>query len=128
MLRIGLVVLMALHGVAHLPGVVGSWRLAPLESIPFHTTVLAGRWDVGEGGMQALGVGWLLAAALFWVAAGGALAARGWWMPAAFVAVLLSLVLSVLELPFARVGIWVNALILAALLVGARAGWLSATA
>ena len=124
MLRIALALLMALHGVAHLPGVVGSWRLAPLAGIPPHTTVLAGRLDVGEGGMRLLGAGWLLAALAFWVAAGGALTHRPWWMPAGVAAVALSVLLSVLELPYARVGVYVNVVIVLLLLAGSRTGWL----
>jgi hypothetical protein len=127
MLRISLALLMALHGLAHVPGVVGSWRLAPLEAIPPHTTVLAGRLDVGEGGMRILGAAWLLAAALFWLSSAGASAGRVWWLPVAVGAATLSLVLTVLELPYARVGLVVNVAILAVLAVARGAGWLAAT-
>jgi hypothetical protein len=126
MLRIALAVLMVLHGIAHLPGVVGSWRLAPLAAIPVHTTVLAGRLDVGEGGMRALGVGWLLVAVGVWVVAGGAIVQSPWWVPAAAGAAVVSLALSVLELPYARIGVAVNLLILLALLLAPRGGGLAA--
>jgi hypothetical protein len=127
-MRIALAVLMVLHGVAHLPGLVGSWRLAALEGIPPHTTVLAGRVDVGDAGMRALGAVWLLCTVLFWVAATGAVAHRAWWMPLALGTTLLSLALSVLELPYARIGVAVNLAILAVLTLGPRLDWLDAPA
>ena len=126
MLRIALAVLMAFHGLAHLPGVIGSWRLAPLEGMPVHTTVLAGRFDVGERGMRVLGGAWLVAAGLFWLSSAGASAARTWWVLTAAAAALLSLVLTVLELPYARVGLWLNVAILALLALAPRTGWLAA--
>ena len=125
MLRIALAMLLVMHGVAHLPGVVGAWRLAPLAEIPVHTTVVAGRFDVGERGMRLLGIGWLVAAVLFWIVAAGVVGRDAWWVPTAAATAVLSLVLSVLELPYARIGVVVNLLLLA-LLVVRSAGWLSA--
>ena len=122
-MRMALAILLALHGVAHLPGLVGAWRLAELDGAPYHTTLLAGRLDVGDGGMRILGALWLLGAMLFWLAAGGAVVQRAWWMPLAVATALLSLALAVLELPYARIGVAVNVAILLALLVAPRMGW-----
>lgn len=58
-MRIALAVRMALHGVAHAPGFVGSWRLAALEGMPYHTTLLGGAIDVGDAGMRVVGLAWL---------------------------------------------------------------------
>lgn len=123
-MRIALAVLMLLHGVAHLPGFVGSWRLAALEGMPYKTTLLAGRVDVGDVGIRVVGVVWLLAALGFILTAIGAFTDRSWWMAALMGVALASLGLSVLEWPLARIGVAVNLAILAALLAGQRLGWL----
>ncbi len=123
-MRTAIALLMALHGIAHLPGFLNSWELVTLEEIPYHTTVLSGRLDVGDVGIRALGVLWLAAAVTFAVAAGGALAHAGWWIPWAAGAALGSLILSAVEWPEARIGVAVNAFLLAALYMGTRFGWL----
>lgn len=122
-MRIALAVLMVLHAVAHLPGFLVPWRLASIPEMPYRTTVLAGRLDLGDGGMRMMGAAWLLAALTFVLAAAGAAGARGWWMPVAVAAAVVSLVLSVLGLPAARIGVAVNLVILAALALAPRLGW-----
>lgn len=123
-MRIALAVLLALHGIAHLVGFLVPWRLVEPEDMVYETTLLAGRLDVGEAGIKALGVVWLLAAMAFLVAAFGAWTARGWWVPLTAGLAALSLLLSVLHWPDARVGVLVNAAILLALVVGIRLGWI----
>lgn len=119
-MRIALAVLMALHGVAHLVGFAGSWQLAAAGSIPFKTTVLAGHIDLGNAGIRAFGVLWLVAAFAFVVAAGGAALDTEWWRAAALATAAGSLALTVLEWPQARIGAWLNAAIIVVLLVGWR--------
>lgn len=123
-MRTAIALLMALHGIAHLPGFLNSWELVTLEELPYQTTVLAGRLDVGDGGMRMLGVLWLAMAAVFVACAGGALARGSWWLPWAAGAAMASLVLSAVEWPDARIGVAVNAFLLVALFLGTRFGWL----
>jgi hypothetical protein len=118
MLRIPIAVLMLLHGIAHLPGVVGSWRLAELRDVPYHTTLLAGRMDVGDGGMRLVGGLWLLAALGFVGSAVTALRDDPWWVGVAAVVTMLSLALCALEWPYTRIGVPVNLAIVLALLLG----------
>lgn len=121
-MRIALGLLMALHGAAHLVGFVGSWQLGgPDSSIAYKTTVLAGKLDIGQPGVRAMGIFWLLTAAAFWVASAGALMDRPWWLLAAFGVSLFSLLLCVVALPDSRIGIAVNLLIIALLLGGQKA-------
>jgi hypothetical protein len=40
--------------VAHLVGFVSSWKLATLAELPYKTTVLAGRVDVGDAGIRMI--------------------------------------------------------------------------
>ena len=87
------------HGVAHLVGFVSSWKLATLAELPYKTTIVAGRIDVGDGGIRVIGVLWLLAALAFLVAAGAVAAATGWAGRFTLVAVVTSLVLCVAGWP-----------------------------
>jgi hypothetical protein len=123
-MRIALAVLMLLHGTAHLPGFVASWRPVPLKEMPYRTTILAGRVEVGDTGISFVGVLWLAAALAFALIAASALMQRTWWVPAATAVAVASLLLSVLGLPDARIGIAVNLALLTALLLGGRLGWL----
>lgn len=122
MLRFPIAVLMLLHGVAHLPGVVGSWRLAVLQDIPYHTTLLAGRVDVGDGGMRVVGAVWLLAALGFVASAVAALRDDPWWAGVAFVVASVSLALCIAEWPLSRIGVPVNLVLIVALLAGRALG------
>lgn len=114
-MRIALAFLMAIHGFAHLPGFLSSWRLAKIEGLPYGTTVLNGRLDLGDAGIRAIGVSWLLLAVGFWVASAGAIANRPWWVPAAASLAVGSLLLCVLGWPEARIGVAVNLILLMAL-------------
>jgi hypothetical protein len=119
-MRAALIVLMALHGMAHLPGVIVDWRLSRLPELPYRTTVLGGRLDLGDAGMRTMGALWLAAGVGFEVAAVAAGLGRDWWLPLAATAAGLSLTLSVLAAPEARIGIVVNLLIIAAIVFAAR--------
>ncbi len=124
-MRGALAVIMALHAMAHLPGVIVDWRLSRLPELPYRTTVLGGRLNLGDAGMRTMGALWLLAAAGFAVAAIAAALGRPWWLPLAACAAGLSLVISVLAAPESRIGILLNLAIIAALLFGSRTGRLS---
>lgn len=123
-MRSTLAVLMLLHGVAHLPGFAGSWRLATFPDLPYHTRLLDGRVDVGDAGMRLVGLLWLLIALGFAVTAVAALRGAPWWGGGALVVTLLSLALCALEWPAARIGVPVNVAIAVALLAGRHFGWL----
>jgi hypothetical protein len=121
-LRYALTVLMLLHGVAHLPAFVTSWRLQALPDFPYHTQLLRGRLDVHDAGMRVLGSLWLLAALGFCLSSIAALANSPLWIPLGFGVALLSTALCILEWPLARVGLWVNLALLASLALAARFG------
>lgn len=115
MLRIAFAVFLALHGVAHLVGFAGSFQLGEFKGKPLDTTLLGGRIDVGRAGTRVMGVAWLLTGLAFVVAAAAVWTdAPGW--PALTAAVAgVSLVLSVLGWPAARVGVFLNLVLLVGL-------------
>ena len=127
-MRIVIALLLVFHGVAHLVGFVVPWRLASLPDAPRGTTILAGAVDVGETGIRAVGLGWLALAVAFAVLAAGLLQGATWWYPATLVVITASAVFCAIGWPEARIGLWVNAALLALVIVGARLGWFAMAA
>lgn len=120
--RYALSVLLAAHGLAHLPGFLVPWRWMQSPELPFKTTVLAGRIDVGVLGIRTVGLAWLATAIVLLVIAAGITLRWRWAEAAAPVAVGFSLVLCVLELPHARLGLVVNLVALLWLAVDPQVG------
>lgn len=126
-MRTALAVVMLVHGIAHLPGFLTAWRIAELADLPYQTSLLFGRMDVGDVGIRAIGMLWLLAALGFWFAAVGALLGRDWWPAAALVTIVASLPLTLLQLPATAIGVAANVAIAAAVLAAPRLGLAGAT-
>ena len=122
-MRIVLAILMMLHAVAHLVSVVEAWQLIP-DGFPYKTTVFAGRVDLGDVGIRAVGLVWLFVAIGFLLAAIGAVAGSAWWVPVALGIAASSLLLSFAELPDARTGVVINLAIIALVIAGRQFGWL----
>ena len=121
-MRLVLAVFLFAHGFAHLVGLAGSWQLG--TGIPHKTTLLAGRVDLGEGGIRAFGLVWLVGALAFTGAAAALAFGEPLWATVAAAAAVFSLVISLLALPDAVVGVWINVALLAMLALAARLGWL----
>jgi hypothetical protein len=110
--RYAVALVLAAHGIAHLPGFAVAWRLMSSPELPYSTLLLMGRVDVGDAGMRVVGMLWLVLAAAF-IALGVTL----WIRPALPATTTLavtaaSLALSVAQWPAARIGVAVNALLL----------------
>lgn len=110
----------AAHGVAHLPGFVSAWRLAELSELPYRTTLLGGRLDVGDAGMRIVGGLWLLLAVAFVAAAVGLATHAGWVTPLLRVAAIASMVWCLTAWPEARIGVAVNVGLIVVLAANAR--------
>ena len=118
-MRFALAALMILHGMAHLAGFAGSWHLG--ADLPYKTTVLGGRVDLGDAGIRVAGLLWLGLALAFVVAGAGAALNYDWWVKATLYVVAASLILTMMELPQAKLGLVVNLAILAVLFATTRA-------
>ncbi len=116
-MNIAAAILLLLHGFAHLVGFVGAWRLSP--TVPYKTTVLNGRFDLGDGGIRVFGILWLLTALTFAVAAIGAFTRASWWGTLTLAVALFSSVLCVLAWPETRIGLLVNVVLIALVSLGA---------
>ena len=96
-LTIAFIIIAILHGLIHLMGFAAYWPLAKISELPYKTSLLNGRLELGAGGMRFFSLLWL-AAALGFVAAALALAfGKSFWAPLMLGAVLLSLVLCLLD-------------------------------
>lgn len=122
-MRYALALLMALHSLAHVVSFVEAWRLIP-EGFPYKTTVLAGRLDLGHTGIRVLGLIWLVVAVGFVGAAVGAIMIAEWWAPMALATSAVSLLLTASEWPEARVGIYIDVVLVGSLIVGSWYSWL----
>lgn len=116
-MRHALSALLAAHGVAHLVGFLVPWRLMTAPDMPFKTTLLAGRVDVGEAGIKAIGALWLLTAVAMIVAAAGVALQTRWAGILVLPVVAVSLVLCLAELPQARIGLVLNGVLVLILLL-----------
>ena len=126
MLRWALCIIFVVHGFSHLVGFVVPWGIGEVKDAPYKTTLLADAIDVGDAGIRAFGVLWLIAALAFVVAGLACLTGQAWWLTYSTWVAVFSLVLSVLGWPEARIGVVVDFLILVLLIVGSRVGWVSA--
>lgn len=112
-----------LHGVAHLVGFVVPWRLVQVEDAPYKTTQLGGRWDIGDTGIRIVGVLWLVGALAFAAAGIGLVGGHAWWTNLTLYAAAVSLVMSILGWPDAKIGVVINILLLAFLRFGGSFGF-----
>ena len=125
-MKIALAILMIVHGIAHAPGFLVPWRIASPSgavSHTFDTSLLAGTLEVGIAAIRAMGVFWLIVGLAFVITGIGALLGGTWWIEAAVAVTILSLVLSILGYPDARIGIAVNLVLLVALYFAATRAW-----
>lgn len=106
------------HGLVHLIGVVVYWQMADVEEFPpYKTTLLNGRWEIGDIGMRIYGLAWLIATLGFVVAAIGLVFRQDWWIPVLFTTSLFSLVVNALGWEWAKYGALLDILILGVLIV-----------
>lgn len=117
MVSIVVAVVAILHGLIHLMGFVAYWPLAKVPDLPYKTSLLNGRWELGATGMRLFGLAWLVAA-VGWVASGALLAfGRPSWAPLMLGATLLSLVICILDWGVAFRGALIDLVFLAGLFV-----------
>ena len=105
------------HGLIHLIGLVVYLQLAVVNEIPYKTTLLGGRWDIGETGTRIFGLLWLIGTIGFVVAAAGMAFRADWWQPILLVTTVFSLVITILDWDAAKFGAITNIIILIILFV-----------
>lgn len=99
-MRIGLYIgvgIVFIHGLIHLMGLVAYFPLGEIAELPYKTTLLGGRWDIGAAGMRYFSALWLAAAVGLMASAIGLALRQDWWLPLLSIAILLSLIITVLD-------------------------------
>jgi Family of unknown function (DUF6920) len=104
--------LCVIHGFAHVVGLVVPWRLVTVAEQPYRTTVLQGRIDLGDWGIRLYGLGWLVLALCFLIAAIGIMFRSSWWLAWLEAVCVVSVIFCALSWPDARIGIPANILVL----------------
>jgi hypothetical protein len=112
LVQVAFSVVLALHGLIHLIGFLVPWRLATVDGFPYRSTVLNGSMEMGDVGVRALGVVWLLLAVGFVVAAFGVWRGESWALLLTAGLSVISLAVCIVGLPEASAGIAVNFVIL----------------
>jgi hypothetical protein len=110
--RVFFAIILVLHGLVHIMGLVSYLKLGEVQGIPYKTTVLDGRLNLGETGVGIYGVLWAVAALGFVLAATGLLLNSSWWLPLLTASTVFSLVLTAMDLNVALAGVVVNVAIL----------------
>ena len=106
------------HGLVHLIGVVVYWQLADVEEFPaYKTTLLNGRWKIGDTGMRIYGLTWLIATLAFVVSAIGMVIRQDWWIPLLYGTSLFSLIVNAVDWEWAKYGALLDILILVVLII-----------
>jgi hypothetical protein len=108
-------IVLGLHGLIHLMGTAAYLRLSDVAGLPYKTTVLGGRIDLGPRETGVFGVLWLLPAFGFLTVAVAVLFTGEWWRPLLLGTTAVSLVLVGLDWNVAFVGGVIDLAILALL-------------
>jgi hypothetical protein len=124
-MNIAVGIYMFVHGFAHIVGFLISWELVNDKDTPYKTTILAGKFDIGDTGIRLLGICWLLTGVAFFVLSYGVIIQTAWWQENAFYAIGFSLFLSILGLPDSFYGILANILLLLFLWYAPAVGWIN---
>lgn len=111
--RIVPAIVLTLHAIAHSPGVLGAWKIAEFEDASFQPNVLL--TDASDTMVAFLGAFWLIAAVAYLVAATALFRNVRWWPTATFLAVLMSLGMTILWMDDAIAGLVINIAVLTAL-------------
>jgi hypothetical protein len=111
-------ILLVVHGLIHLMGTTVYMKLGQIQGLPYKTTLLGGRWDLGERGIRVFGALWVLPAVGFVLAGAGLFVNHPAWGSLAIVSCVVSLVLTLLDVRAAFAGAILDVLILAAIWMG----------
>lgn len=106
-------VILILHGLIHLMGTVTYMKLGTVQGLTYKTTLLDGRWRLGESGIHIYGALWAVAAIGFILSAVALLFGWIWWKPVLVSIAVFSLALTALDWKTAFAGIILNIVILA---------------
>jgi hypothetical protein len=109
-MRYVLILLLAIHAVAHLPGFAVAWRFMTSPDLPYRSTILQGRVDLGPDGIRLFGLLWLALALAWTVVAVGVATRAAWWLVSLECVAFVSLLACIVTWPDTKFGIIANLL------------------
>ena len=121
-MRMALAFVLLAHGIAHLVGFAVPWGIVQARE-GTGTTIAGGLIDLGQNGMRAYGVAWLVLAVAFTIAAIMLVAGTVAWKSAVIGITLASVVMCLLSLPLTTIGLGLNAALLIWIAIGGQRGW-----
>ncbi len=124
-MKLLLAIVFATHGFAHLVGFVVPWKIAAMEEMPYKTSILKGKLNLGNNGIRIYGLFWLLLALAFFAIASALLLHQDWWLSISLYVAMVSLFFCILGWPDARIGIAINLLIIFLIPNAIRLGWIT---
>lgn len=116
-LVIVLAVLVGIHGLIHLMGFAAYWPIAKINELPYKTSLLAGRLEIGAAGMRIYSLLWLLVTLFFIIAAVALALEKPIWAPLMLGGALLSIVVCILDWEAAFRGALIDGFFLLVLVV-----------
>ncbi|MHB1325646.1 MAG: hypothetical protein ACYDGS_01295 [Thermoleophilia bacterium] len=93
------------------------------EEMPYRTTLLSGKADIGNAGIRIFGLFWLVAATAFIYVGAGAILGTPWWLNLLPGTTMFSLLLSILSWPESKIGVLINIIILTVLVISTSLDW-----
>jgi len=118
-----LAVALGIHGLIHIIGFLAYFKLVQMKDNPYKTTLLAGRWEIGDGGIRAFGMVWLVLMIGYITGATGLAFDQSWWYPLTVAMTAASLIICILDVPGTKFGLIINVVLLILLLAGPHIGW-----
>ena len=118
-----LAVALGIHGLIHIIGVLVNFKLVDMKDNPYKTTLLAGRWDIGERGTRIFGAVWLVIMIGYMVGIIGLTLNQSWWYPLTIVMTAASLVICIFDVPGTKFGLIINIVLLILLAIGPYVDW-----
>jgi hypothetical protein len=116
------VIILILHGLIHLMGTLTYIQLGTIEELAYKTTLLDGRWDVGQTGIALFGALWAVTAIGFVFGAVSFLAQHPRSKCLLTAIALISLALTILDWEVAYAGVIMNVAILGLIWFGPHIG------
>lgn len=107
-MRLALSIFLFAHGIAHLVGFLVPWRIVKTEDMPYKTTLLMGKIDIGDMGIRIMGIIWLLIALAYFYSSWTTYQQMDIWMTYTLVVTIISLVFCLLAIPDSHIGVYID--------------------
>lgn len=106
-----------IHGIAHLVGFVVPWQIVKIDEMPYSTTILNNKINIGDLGIRIYGVFWLLLSFAFFQSVYFIFSNNPVWYIFTIYVTLISIFFCILGLPDTKIGVFANFLILLVLFI-----------